>query len=150
MLSNGWHKNAACNPPTDYGCKYASSAIFTAFTRSSNNMSPSSLPPWKHNDSSAIFSSTILGCLRPMKQPGAALIISFIHIVGKTPRYSLFLWTETCATHSFCAECVGCDAWKWIFEVWIWGVFAFLLLSFFFFCKVISLLINAIRNLLLI
>lgn len=114
MLSNGWHKNVACNPPVQTLGVNMPAPPFSQRLLPVQTISP---PPWKHNDSSALFSSRILGCLRPMKQPGTALIISFIHIVGKTPLSSLFLWTETCATHTFCTERAqnfGCDAWKWI------------------------------------
>lgn len=132
MLSNGWHKNVACNPPVqtlgvNMPAPPFSQRLLPVQTIPLPPLTP--LPPWKHNDSSAIFSSRFLGCLRPMKQPGTALIISFIHIVGKTPlSSSLFLWTETCATHKF-SHCARSDFWVWSlemnsvgFELWVGAV----------------------------
>lgn len=79
MLSNGWHKNVACNPPAQ---TLGVNMPAPPFSQRLLPVQTIALPlPEKHNDSSAIFSSRCLGCLRPIKQPGTALIISFIHIV---------------------------------------------------------------------
>lgn len=148
MLSNGWHKNVACNPPVQTLGVNMPAPPFSQRLLPVQTIPLPPLPPLrKHSDSSAIFSSRILGCLRPTKQPGTALIIPFIHIVGKTPlSSSLFLWTETCATHTFCsarAQISGRDAWKWI----QWFLSCGLLL---FVCMALCLSTHSIRHWLLL
>lgn len=119
MLSNRWHKNAACNPPVQTLGVNMPAPPFSLRLLPVQTIALPPLPPWKHNDSSANFSK-ILGCLRPMKQRGIALIISFIHIVGKTP---LLLSPPLCFSglkllplkhiHSECVSKFGCIARKW-------------------------------------
>lgn len=84
MLSNEWHANVACNPPPSAH----SPAVNMPAPPLSQHLLPGfkqTISPLPENTMTAppYSSPRILGCLRPMKQPGTPLIISFIHIASE-------------------------------------------------------------------